>query len=82
MAARGLEAARDVVRAHAGGTHPIVCVTHGGVIRAIVMHVLGMPPEARRLLATGPHGHDHLARRERAGLAAALVQRRRPPAAA
>ena len=56
MAARGLEAAHDVVRAHAGGTHPIVCVTHGGVIRAIVMHVLGMPPEARRLLATGRTG--------------------------
>ena len=82
MAARGLEATRDVVRAHAGGTHPIVCVTHGGVIRAIVMHVLGhasrgAPPPGYR-----PHGHDHVAGRERAGLAAALVQRRRPPAAA
>jgi broad specificity phosphatase PhoE len=56
MAARGLQAARDAVSAHAGATHPIVCVTHGGVIRAIVLHVLGMPPEARRLLATGRTG--------------------------
>jgi broad specificity phosphatase PhoE len=54
MAARGLAAAREVVSAHAGVTAPVVCVTHGGVIRSIVMHVLGMPPEARRLLATGP----------------------------
>ena len=54
MAERGLAAARDVVVANQGATAPIVCVTHGGVIRAIVMHVLGMPPSARRLLATGP----------------------------
>lgn len=54
MAERGLAAARDVVAGHQGATAPIVCVTHGGVIRAIVMHVLGMPPSARRLLATGP----------------------------
>jgi broad specificity phosphatase PhoE len=53
MAERGMQAARDVVSAHAGATQPIACVTHGGVIRAIVMRVLGMPPEARRLLATG-----------------------------
>ena len=54
--ARGLEAARDVASAHAGATQPVVCVTHGGVIRAILMHVLGMPPESRRLLATGRTG--------------------------
>jgi broad specificity phosphatase PhoE len=54
MAARGLAVAREVVRAHAGASAPVVCVTHGGVIRAIVMHVLGMPPATRRLLATGP----------------------------
>lgn len=54
MAARGLEVARAVVRAHEGAQAPIVCVTHGGVIRSLVMHVLGMPPGARRLLATGP----------------------------
>jgi glucosyl-3-phosphoglycerate phosphatase len=53
MAARGLAAVREVVEAHAGATRPVVCVTHGGVIRAIVMHVLGMPPGARRILATG-----------------------------
>ncbi len=56
MAARSLEAARDVASARAGATRPVVCVTHGGVIRAIVMHVLGMPPETRRLLATGSTG--------------------------
>jgi broad specificity phosphatase PhoE len=53
MAERSLAAARDVVSAHEGSTQPVVCVTHGGVIRAIVMHVLGMPAETRRLLATG-----------------------------
>jgi len=53
MAARGLAAAREVAAAHAGAERPVVCVTHGGVIRAIVMHVLGMPPGARRILATG-----------------------------
>jgi broad specificity phosphatase PhoE len=53
MAARGLEAARATAERHAGSAQPVVCVTHGGVIRAIVMHVLGMPAEARRLLATG-----------------------------
>ncbi len=53
MAQRSLAAAHDVASAHAGATRPIVCVTHGGVIRAIVMHVLGMSPETRRLLATG-----------------------------
>jgi broad specificity phosphatase PhoE len=56
MATRGLAAAHDVVRAHARASEPIVCVTHGGVIRQIVMQVLGMPPEARRLLATGRTG--------------------------
>lgn len=56
MAARSLAAARDVASARAGATRPVVCVTHGGVIRAIVMHVLGMPPETRRLLATGSTG--------------------------
>jgi probable phosphoglycerate mutase len=54
MAARGLAAARDVAHAHADALEPVVCVTHGGVIRAIVMQVLGMPAEGRRLLATGP----------------------------
>ena len=54
MAERGLEAARDIVEVHQGATAPVVCVTHGGVIRALVMHVLGMPPTARRLLSTGP----------------------------
>jgi broad specificity phosphatase PhoE len=53
MAERGLAALRDAVDSHAGVDAPIVCVTHGGVIRAMVMHVLGMPPSARRLLATG-----------------------------
>jgi broad specificity phosphatase PhoE len=53
MAARGLAAAREVAAAHAAAVRPVVCVTHGGVIRAIVMHVLGMPPGARRILATG-----------------------------
>jgi broad specificity phosphatase PhoE len=56
MAERGLEAARELVRAHEGDPAPIVCVTHGGVIRSLVMRVLGMPPTARRLLATGPTG--------------------------
>ena len=54
MAERGLAAARDVVNENGGATQPVVCVTHGGVVRAIVMHVLDMPPSTRRLLATGP----------------------------
>ena len=54
MAERGLAAARDVVAANDDARAPIVCVTHGGVIRSLVMHVLGMPPTARRLLSTGP----------------------------
>ncbi|MDX6618497.1 MAG: hypothetical protein QOK36_883 [Gaiellales bacterium] len=54
MAERGLAAAREVVVAHHGSSAPVVCVTHGGVIRSLVMHVLGMHPSARRLLATGP----------------------------
>jgi probable phosphoglycerate mutase len=54
MAERGLTAAREIAASHDGDPAPVVCVTHGGVIRALVMHVLGMPPAARRLLATGP----------------------------
>jgi broad specificity phosphatase PhoE len=54
MAERGMAAAREVATRHAGADAPIVCVTHGGVIRSIVMQVLGMPPAARRLLETGP----------------------------
>jgi broad specificity phosphatase PhoE len=54
MAERGLAAAREVADRHAGAEAPIVCVTHGGVIRALVMHVLRMPQSARRTLATGP----------------------------
>jgi broad specificity phosphatase PhoE len=54
MAERGLAAARALVDANLGATAPVVCVTHGGVIRSIVMHVLGRPPSARRLLSTGP----------------------------
>jgi broad specificity phosphatase PhoE len=56
MAERGLAAAHDVASSHADASGPIVCVTHGGVVRALVMHVLGMPPAARRLLTTGPTG--------------------------
>jgi broad specificity phosphatase PhoE len=54
MQARALSAARGVARDHPSADAPVVCVTHGGVIRAIVMDVLGMHPSARRLLATGP----------------------------
>jgi broad specificity phosphatase PhoE len=54
MAARGIAIARAVAERHAGAERPVVCVTHGGVIRAIVMQVLQMPDSARRLLATGP----------------------------
>jgi broad specificity phosphatase PhoE len=54
MAERALAAAREVAERHAGATEPVVCVTHGGVIRAILMEVVGMPPASRRLLATGP----------------------------
>jgi glucosyl-3-phosphoglycerate phosphatase len=54
MAARGVAAVRELASAQAGAAAPVVCVTHGGVIRAIVMHVLGLPADARRLLATGP----------------------------
>jgi broad specificity phosphatase PhoE len=54
MAERGLAVARAVAERHADSDGPVVCVTHGGVIRAIVMHVLQMPPSGRRLLATGP----------------------------
>ena len=32
----------------------IVVVTHGGVIRALVLHSLGLPDEQRRSLGTGP----------------------------
>ena len=54
MAERALAAAREVADRHAGASEPVVCVTHGGVIRAILMDVVGMPPASRRLLATGP----------------------------
>ena len=54
MAERAHAFARELAERHAGETAPVVCVTHGGVIRALVMRVLGMPPEARQLLATGP----------------------------
>ena len=54
MAERALAAAREVAQRHAGATEPVVCVTHGGVIRAILMDVVGMPAASRRLLATGP----------------------------
>ena len=54
MAERALAAARELATRHAGASEPIVCVTHGGVIRAILMDVVGMPPASRRLLATGP----------------------------
>lgn len=54
MAARGLAAAQEIVARHAGSKAPIVCVTHGGVVRALVLQVLGLPLDARRLLGTGP----------------------------
>ena len=69
-------------REHAGDRSPIVCVTHGGVIRALVMHVLGMPPSARRLLATGPTATVTAIDATASDLAPALLQRRRPPARA
>jgi broad specificity phosphatase PhoE len=53
MAERGLAVAREIASNHADAEGPVICVTHGGVIRAIVLHVLGMPPAARRLLTTG-----------------------------
>jgi broad specificity phosphatase PhoE len=54
MAERGLAAISEIAKRRAGATGPIVCVTHGGVIRALVLHVLGLPLTARRLLGTGP----------------------------
>jgi broad specificity phosphatase PhoE len=54
MAERAYVFVREIVARHAGASAPIVCVTHGGVIRALVMRVLGMPAESRQLLATGP----------------------------
>ncbi len=54
MAKRGLAGARDIVARHTGSEAPIVIVTHGGVIRALVLHILGLPLEARRFLGTGP----------------------------
>jgi len=54
MAVRGLAAAREIVARHAESEAPIVVVTHGGVIRALVLHILGLPLEARRFLGTGP----------------------------
>ena len=54
MAARGVAAARSIAALHKGASAPIVVVTHGGVIRALVLHVLEMPMETRRFLATGP----------------------------
>jgi broad specificity phosphatase PhoE len=54
MAERALAAVREIAARHAGADKPVVCVTHGGVIRAILMDVVGMPASSRRLLATGP----------------------------
>jgi broad specificity phosphatase PhoE len=54
MAERAIAAIHEVASRHAGADGPVVCVTHGGVIRAILMDVVGMPASSRRLLATGP----------------------------
>jgi probable phosphoglycerate mutase len=50
---RALAAFDRIADRHAGGTAVAVC--HNGIIRAIVLHVLGLEPGARPRIAGGPN---------------------------
>jgi probable phosphoglycerate mutase len=51
---RSVAAFDRIADRHAGETAVAVC--HNGVIRAIVLHVLGLDPDERRRIAAGPNG--------------------------
>ena len=51
---RALAAFDRIADRHAGGTAVAVC--HNGIIRAIVLHVLGLGAHERRRIASGPNG--------------------------
>ena len=53
MRLRAVGAIEELLRGRNAGSR-IVVVTHGGVIRALVLHALGLPDERRRSLGTGP----------------------------
>ena len=50
---RGLAAFDRIAARHAGGTVAAVC--HNGIVRAIVLHVLGLDAHERRRIAGGPN---------------------------
>jgi probable phosphoglycerate mutase len=56
MAARSLAAAERICAAHAGAEERVGLVCHGGVIRALAMHALGLPAGERWRFAAGPNG--------------------------
>ena len=53
MRVRAVAALDELLRGRDADSR-IVVVTHGGVIRALVLHSLGLPDERRRSLGTGP----------------------------
>jgi len=55
MAQRAVATAERICASRPGSEH-VALVCHGGVIRGLVMHALGLPSTARRRLATGPTG--------------------------
>jgi phosphoserine phosphatase len=54
LRSRALAAFDRIADRHAGETAVAVC--HNGIIRAIVLHVLGLNPDERRRVAPGPNG--------------------------
>ena len=53
MRVRAVAAIEELLRGRDAGSR-IAIVTHGGVIRALVLHALGLPDDRRRSLGTGP----------------------------
>ena len=55
MGERVLAALERLCATHPSADTRLVIVTHGGPIRAVAGHIVGLPPEGRRLLGAGPN---------------------------
>lgn len=56
MAERVVTGLGEVAERHPAASERVVIVTHGGPIRAIACHAVGLTSEGRRLFANGPNG--------------------------
>jgi probable phosphoglycerate mutase len=63
LRARAVSAIERIAARHAGGTAVAVC--HNGIVRAVVLHILGLEPHDRRRVAAGANCSLTIVERQR-----------------